>query len=219
MGPQKTQLPPAMGSPDPQRPGPGPEVGDTSLSEAVATLRKRRWILILAAVLGAGYGWYKAITQPTLFVASSTVQVHNGSSNAYRVDSSGGDYEDDSSTRMNTEVYILRSDTLLETVARQMDLPNNPDFWGSKEPRRLSMDEPGVRQRVLGLLRGIGVTQVRNTELIQIAYTSPSAKLSADIVNKVVDAYIQRSLDVPALRTQKGFGLVLEDDGCPEETG
>src|ERR1035437_7301276 len=88
MGPQKTQLPPATGVPDPQRPGMGFDSSDTSLSEAMATLRKRRWVLILAAVLGASYGSYKAFTQPKLYEAASIIQVHNGASNAYKLDSS-----------------------------------------------------------------------------------------------------------------------------------
>jgi capsular exopolysaccharide synthesis family protein len=203
-----------MGAPEPQRPGPGSDVGDTSLSEAVATLRKRRWILILAGALGLVYGFYKAYTQPKVFMASSTVQVHNGASNAYRVDTTD-DYEDDSQTRMNTEVFILKSDTLLETVASEMDLVNNPDFWGTTGPPHLSLDDPNVRANALGTLKsGLQVSLVLHTELIQISYTSPSAKLSADIVNKVVGAYIQRSLDVPASRTQKvsdWFSKQLDD--------
>ena len=101
MGPQKTQLPPAIGESDPKRPGMSSDVGDTSLSEAVATLRKRRWILILAGLLGLAYGIYTAYTQPRVYVASSVIQVHSGASNAYRLEQSY-DYSDDSQTRMNT---------------------------------------------------------------------------------------------------------------------
>ena len=62
MGPQKTQSPPAMSTPDPQQTAIASEVRDTSLSEAVATLRKRQWVLIVAAALGAAYGTYKAVS-------------------------------------------------------------------------------------------------------------------------------------------------------------
>ena len=54
MGPQETQLPPAMGVPGLQQTVTGPQVNDTSLSEAVATLRKRSWVLALATLLGIG---------------------------------------------------------------------------------------------------------------------------------------------------------------------
>src|SRR5437660_3321671 len=87
MGPEPTQSTPP-GAPEPQRKPVSAENNDASLSEAVATLRKRLWILILAAVLGTLYGVYKASTQPRLFTAISVVQVHSGSSNAYRLESS-----------------------------------------------------------------------------------------------------------------------------------
>jgi succinoglycan biosynthesis transport protein ExoP len=202
MGPEKTQSPPAGGAIDPQRPGMGSDVGDTSLSEAVATLRKRRWILILAAILGAAYGSYKAYTQPRLFSATSTIQVHNGASNAYKLDSAM-DYGGDSETKMNTEVFILKSDTLMETVAREMNLANNPDFWGTIGPLHLSLDDPNVRANVIGTLQGnLQITLVPRTELMRISYSSLNAKLSADIVNQVVYEYIQRSFQTPANQTK-----------------
>ena len=197
MGPDKTQLPPAIGAADPQRSGIGTDVSDTSLSEAVAILRKRMWIWILAGILGAGYGFYKAVTQPRLFQAESTIEVHNGASNAYKLDASF-DYSDDSATKMNTEVFILQSDTLLETVAREMDLANNSDFMGPAGPKRLSLSDPQVRADVVGALHaGLQVSLVPRTELIKISYVSLSPKLSADIVNHVVGAYIQRSFSAP----------------------
>ena len=136
MDPQKTPYPPPVGVPEPQQPGLGFEVGDTSLTEALATLRKRRWLLILAVVLGASYGSYKAYTQPKLFQATGTIQVHNGASNEYRLDA-GSDYGDDSQTKMNTEVAILKSDALLYTVAREMNLANNTDFSGRSSGARI----------------------------------------------------------------------------------
>src|ERR1017187_1228409 len=202
MGPQKTQLPPATGVPDPQRPGTGSDSSDTSLSEAVATLRKRRWVLILAAVLGASYGSYKAFTQPKLYEAASIIQVHDGASNAYKLDSES-DYGGDSQTKMNTEVLILKSDTLMYTVASEMNLANNPDFYGAPGPiPHFSLDAPRVRANVVGTLQGaLQVGLVPRSELIRISYSSLSAKLSADIVNAVVDAYIQRSYQTPAKQT------------------
>ena len=203
MGPQKTQLPPADGGFDPRRPGMSSDVGDTSLSEAVATLRKRRWILILAAVLGISYGAYTAYTQPRVYIASSVLQVHSGASNAYRLDQSY-DYSDDSQTRMNTEVLILKSNTLLTTVAQELDLVNNPDFMQAKGPMpHRSLGDPRVRNSVVGRLSsGLEVTLIPRTEMMKVTYTSLSAKLSADIVNQVVDAYIQQAFNVPYARTK-----------------
>ncbi|MGA1981440.1 MAG: polysaccharide biosynthesis tyrosine autokinase [Acidobacteriaceae bacterium] len=203
MGPQKTQLPPAIGASDPQRPGGmGAEASDTSLSEAVSTLRKRKWILILAMVLGVVYGAYKAATQPKLYQAASIIQVHNGASNAFRVEESY-DFSDDTQTKMNSEALILQSDTLLYTVAREMDLANNPDFLGAKGPvPHASIDDSNVRANVVNMLKSnLQVSLIPRTEMMRISYISPSARLSAEIVNQVVKDYILRSFSTPVKQT------------------
>ena len=197
----QTQIPPAAVA-TPLRPvGFKPETEETSLSEAFATLRKRKWILIVAAVLGGSYGAYKAYTQPRIFDATSTIQVHTGASAEYKLDAAS-DYGDDSQTRMNTEVAILKSDTLLYTVAKEMDLANNPEFGGGAG--RISLDDPTVRANVIGALQSnLRVVLVPRTELMQISYSSLSPKLAADIVNKVVYDYMQRSYVTPVQATNR----------------
>jgi succinoglycan biosynthesis transport protein ExoP len=167
----------------------------------MATLRKRLWLFILAAVLGASYGSYNALTQPKLYEATSTIQVQNGSSAQYRLDSAfdgGGDSE----TKMNTEVLILKSDTLLTQVATQMDLANNPDFSGPPGPTRRSMNDPQEHAAVVGALKAnLSVAVIPHTQMMQISFSSLSPKLSADIVNRVVLEYVQRAFKAPVQRT------------------
>jgi succinoglycan biosynthesis transport protein ExoP len=192
-----------MGAPDPQQTVITSEVRDTSLSEAVATLRKRKWILIVAGLLGLIYGAYKAYTQPRLYDAFGTIQVHNGASNEYKLDSAY-DFTGDSQTKMNTEVLILGSNSLLTTVAREMNLANNPAFLGETEPMSLqSLDDPSVHEKVVTTLKGdIQASLVPRTELIRITCSTLSPRLSSDIVNHLVQAYIDRSYQTPAAQTK-----------------
>ena len=134
--------------------------------------------------------------------SSSTIQVHNGSANEFKLDSAY-DYGDDSQTKMNTEVLVLESDTLLSKVATQMDLANDPDFFGAAGPMpHQSLDDPGVREKVVNSLKGsLLVALIPRTELIRITCTSLSPRLSADIVNNLVKAYMDRSVDTPESRT------------------
>jgi polysaccharide biosynthesis transport protein len=203
MGPQTTQSPPTVGGFDPQRHAAASNVGDTSLSEALATLRKRLWLLILAALLGIGYGSYKALTQPKLYDATSVIQVQSGSSAQYRLDQNF-DYSDDSETKMNSEVLILKSDTLLAQVATDMDLANNPDFAGTTGPvPHRSLNDPQVHSDVIDELSGgLTVAVIPHTEMMQISYSSLSPKLSADIVNGIVSEYIHHAFTGPVERTK-----------------
>jgi succinoglycan biosynthesis transport protein ExoP len=186
--------PPGVGIPDKNQSGFTMTVADTTLSEALITLRKRRWVLIIAALLGLLYGIYKAETQPQLFDAYGRIQVRSGSSNEYRVNAVPG-LGGDTSSKMLTEIEILKSDSLMLEVAREMNLSNNPVFLESKGPvPHTSLDTPEIRQSTVHRLQSnMSVALVPKTDIIRIGYSSLSAKLSSDIVNRVITAYIQRS--------------------------
>jgi capsular exopolysaccharide synthesis family protein len=195
MGSTNTQLPPGAGIPEKFQ-GFGATVTDTTLSEALITLRKRRWVLIVAALLGLAYGIWKAESQPQLFESYGRIQVRSGSSNEYRVGAVTG-YGGDTSSKMLTEIEILKSDTLLLQVAREMDLNNNATFLDQTGPvTHTSLDAPDVRQSTIHTLQSsLRVGLVPKTDIIRISYLSLSPKLSTDIVNKLISMYIHRSYE------------------------
>jgi capsular exopolysaccharide synthesis family protein len=203
MGPHIAQTPPT-GTPDSPTPAFSTAVTDTTLSEALITLRKRRWIVIACILLGLVYGIYTAETQPRIFEAFGRIQVRSGSSNEYRV-SAVQNQMSEGSNKMLTEVAILQSDTLMLTVAREMDLANNPDFLGKPAPSpRALIDNPQVRQSTVHQLQSnLHISQVPKTDIIRISYNSLSPKLASDIVNKVISAYVQRSFETRFASTRR----------------
>ncbi len=151
-------------------------------------------VIVATTLIGIFCGLYQAITQPKIYDAVGRIQVKTGSSNEYKLSEAGG-LREDPQRKMMTELAILTSDTLLYNVARDMNLANNPDFLdahGTLDHQNL--DEPRVRQQVVGILKkNLSVALVPKTDIIQIGYSSLRAKLSMDIVNKVIADYIQRS--------------------------
>jgi succinoglycan biosynthesis transport protein ExoP len=196
MASPNTQLPSGVDIPEKNQTGFSTTVADTTLSEALVTLRNRRWILIVAVLLGLAYGFYKAESQPKLFESYGRIQVRSGSSNEYKINAVPG-LDSDSSSKLLTEIEILKSDSLALKVAREMDLSNNAEFLEQKGPiPHTTLDSPDVRQATVHRLQSnLQVNLVQKTEIIRIGYSSLSAKLSADIINKVIAAYIQRSYE------------------------
>src|SRR5216683_883921 len=196
--------PPVTGAPETPQAGFSATVTDTTLSEALITLRKRRWILIIAVLLGLLYGIWKAETQPRVYEAFGRIQVRSGSSNEYRVSAVPG-YSNDTASKMLTEIAILQSDSLMLTVAREMDLSNNPAFLNAKGPvPHTSLDDAMVRQSTVHRLQSnMHIVLVPKTDIIRISYNSLNAKLAADIVNKVMSTYIQRSYETRFASTQR----------------
>jgi capsular exopolysaccharide synthesis family protein len=159
-------------------------------------LRKRRLVLILCVLLGAGFGFYKALTQTKVYEAYAVIEIRSGSSDEFKL-SPGSLFGDDPQRKMMTEQAIITSDSLMATVAKDLNLANNPEFFGSKVPLpHRSMDDPATRQFVVGMLKaGVGVSQIPKTDLTRISYAGLSQKLSADIVNKIVADYKTRSYE------------------------
>ncbi|MEO6910815.1 MAG: Wzz/FepE/Etk N-terminal domain-containing protein [Edaphobacter sp.] len=199
------QSSPGGDTPEMNPPGFSTMTSDTTLSESIVTLRKRRWVVIVAALLGLLYGLYKASTQPKLYEAFARIQVRSGSSNEYRLSAVQGMGGTDTASKMLTEIEILKSNSLMLTVAREMNLANSPEFLNEPGPiPHRSLDDPNVRQATIHLLQSnLRITLVPKTEIISISYSSLNSKLAADIVNKIVSTYIQRSYETRFASTQR----------------
>lgn len=178
-----------------------PPPADSTLTDSWVTIRKRKYVILGCALLGMVYGWYKASTQPRLYDASSTIEIHVGASNQYKISPTGNSVSE--STSITTQVAILKSDSLMLAVARDLNLANNPDFMGPSTTFR-NVDDPVVRQVVVSALQGdVSVNAIPRTDLVNIHCSSGNPKLSADIVNKVVAEYILRSFQSRADATKR----------------
>ena len=168
-------------------------------------LRKRRVVVLLALALGLLLGLYQAFTQPKMFDASAKIEVRSGASQEFKVDPATALSGDPTSNKMAAEVVILQSDSLLFTVAREMNLCNNPDFLGVKGPvayRQIESLE--VREATLRRIHTeLKIQLVPKTDIIKLQYSSLNSNLSADIVNRLVADYIQRSYETRYLSTQR----------------
>jgi capsular exopolysaccharide synthesis family protein len=184
--------------------GAGNNPADTTLSEALLTVRKRKYLIAIIALLGLIYGFYEGTTQPRLYEAYGTIEIRSGSSNQFRINGGSAGYGSGSSS-LPTQVAIIKSDTVLLTVARDLDLPNNAAFTGYAGPsRHLSLDDLNVRQSTLNAMSGdITVTVVPKTDLVRISCSTLDPKLSADIVNRLIHEFIQRSLQSSFEATQR----------------
>ncbi|SEG32134.1 capsular exopolysaccharide family [Bryocella elongata] len=178
--------------------------GDTTLSDAWLTIRKRKYWILAAALIGILLALYQSATQPRLFEAYGNIEIRSGASNEYKIGAAtGGSGIESSSAHLPTQVSILKSDTLLLTVARDLDLANNPWFLGTQKSKQAqphrNIDDPVVRQMVLYTLRAdVNVSVIAKTDLIHISCQTFSADLSAEIVNKLIREYIFRSLESSA---------------------
>ena len=165
---------------------------ETTLADAWITIRKRLWLIVLLLLAGMGWGWYQAVTQPRLYEAAGTIEIRSGSTNQFRLSNQATG--SDNVFQIPTQVALLKSDTLLLTVARDLNLASDPVFMGAQKSTARTVDDPAVRQIVLMKMQGmVNVNPVPKTDLIRITCSTLEPKLSADIVNRLVRDYIELS--------------------------
>jgi capsular exopolysaccharide synthesis family protein len=105
---------------------------------------------------------------------------------------------------LDTQSEILRSDYMALKVIRDLKLDQNSTFyspsWLAQTLKRIvplgsnSLGGPSNSDQVEDLLkafrRGLSVNQVKNSRLVDVAFSSRDAKLSATITNALVEKYL-----------------------------
>lgn len=116
---------------------------------ALMAIFKRHYILLLCCILfGTALGSVAAFLPPNYEMAGR-IQVRSGSANMYMVGASSLLGLSDENAKLESEVTILQSDTLLLHVASELNLANNPTLMYKKYKQPLKLDDPTVAELVL----------------------------------------------------------------------
>lgn len=165
----------------------------------------RRQLAITAAVLAAtllvALG-YLAITPPQ-YTASSTLLIDTKQSPPFAPSSSTSVVLD--SAYVDSQLEILKSDTLARTVATQLGLQSDPEFVPSghgvfQSIRRLVGSSTKSNDDLLGravdaFKTKLTIKRIGLTYVIEVGFRSLDPEKAARISNAVVQAYITTQLD------------------------
>src|SRR3984885_14457521 len=94
---------------------------EISISYVLDILRRRRKIVIWVIALSFCVGLFLAL-QPRKYLASGTLQIRPGAANAYKSQAGKTPTSSDSDDRIEPEVLILQSKSLLLAVADELHL-------------------------------------------------------------------------------------------------
>jgi succinoglycan biosynthesis transport protein ExoP len=174
-------------------------IGERSLMDVWRVLMKQRLIVVAVTLLSvAGAAWH-AFRTPPVYQTSSRIEIKSNS---------GGNgpesfwAAEDPTTELQTEVEVIKSDTVLFQAAQGINLirmirPNSAGGAASSEP--ITSEERG---EMVGIMKGgLSVTIVPDTRILEIGYSGNDPKLAAEIVNGLVDTYSDEGLRVNFERT------------------
>src|SRR5437016_6212066 len=95
-----------------------------------------------------------------------------------------------SENQINSEIELLTSKDLLTQVVKETGLANNETDLFGRAPAEAVRVETAVNR----LAKDLSITPVRKANIITVSYSSNSAQLSAAVLKKIGDLYLEKHL-------------------------
>ena len=204
---------------------------ETTIRDYWVILTKQRWTVIAFASVVLILTIIFTFKTTPIYDAVGRIAINRESADAlpFKDSASNPVADEDYTIAMETQVRILHSDNLAMRVIRKLGLDKNPSFTGVARPQApansLATNSPNIDTEESELINtfrgGLKVATVNNTRLIEIHYLNPNPRLAADIVNGIVNSYIEQNYQTKfesAMQTSDWLSHQLADLKLKVET-
>ena len=168
-----------------------------------------RWRKVVAAIVVAALALGVVVTllMTPKYTATSQIEIQRDSATVVNVEGVEQDATDSDQEFYQTQYGLLRSRSLAERIARELKLVTDYEFFemhgeheelfsvGGGEPRPIVDRGQLERKAASILLDNVRVAPQRQSRLVDIDYTSPSAELSQRIANAWAENFIEMTLE------------------------
>jgi len=183
-----------------------PPQTETHLRDYWYIVLKRRWLIL--AVLTTVLGWFtvRTMMQTPMFSATAVLQLDRGKINLVQ-DVMIQDYWSGYTEFYPTQARVLQSRDLAQRVVKQLRLWEHPYFTGGAKLEPTDQNLENLSGAVLGML---GVSQIRNTQLMEVRFTTADPKLSAELANALAQQFTTFNSDRESNLARNTSGFIRE---------
>jgi len=166
------------------------------LLDYLIVLRKHQWLILTFLLTVVTVVTIATFKMKPVYSASALVEVDKESQNVlpFQTEDAYSEYMD-TEDYIETQMEILKSETLALDTIRSLDLARYPEFGGaggSQLPQTLAAGER--RPAILGAFLGrLGVQRVPNSRLIEVTFSAQSPQLAALVVNAHLQNFIEQN--------------------------
>ncbi|MHB8791005.1 MAG: GumC family protein [Desulfobulbaceae bacterium] len=215
------------------------------LRDYLDVIIRRKWVVLITILITFSTVAIFTFAQTPLFLATGMIKTSPTARNVTNFQNMEESFLK-AQEYISTQVKLLQSESLLQTLIKAMDLPNNEAFTGKKENassggffsntiRTISSLKDMVKNLIrpqleseaslmmnqeiadqialdqyLGRVRGaLKVKPIKDTQLIEISIEHANAKLAADMVNNMMELFLQTNMQ-SQLNTLQSAGVFLE---------
>ena len=183
---------------------------ENSLRDVFDIVLRRKVIVLVVVLLSLGTALFLAM-QPRNYTATGSIRIQPGMESMYSTSPLMSMLGGDSADKIESDTLILQSHTLFLRVAQEMNLANDPTFWGKKHMAPQSLNDPKVRARLLRLMsKKIKVEHNPKNEIVDISCTNIDPALSSKIVNTLINDYVAYLFQIRYGATQRASTWLIE---------
>jgi succinoglycan biosynthesis transport protein ExoP len=183
---------------------------EIDLLEYGRVVLKRKWVLVTFAAVLVALAAIFSFTRKPLYRATATLLIDEpGASllNIQDVLNAGAYYRSDYlGTYFNTQLRLLTSRSLAERVSKRLAIGARPEFRSTRPASAAG----GDASYAFDILGGLSVAPIAETRLVYVSYISPHAALSADVVNALVEEFVDFSVETRYEATKQTSEFLTE---------
>ncbi len=143
------------------------------------------WLILLCTVAAGIAAWLYVRHTPDLYRSTAVIEIQSRNNPA--IDLKGNEDEIKDPEAIETTVQNFRHRSLMERVAKQLDLTQNPAFLGYRPAQPVALD--AVTDRLLG---SSTATRRSNTRLIDVTFVHPDPVVARRVTNSLVYQFIEQ---------------------------
>ncbi len=176
----------------------------TPIQRSAWLLQKYRWTIAVCVFAVLLVSLLVAAIQSRAYRATATLAIYHDAESGLSLSKSlglGTGDSDDYSVTLDTQLHILQSRQLALLVVRKLQLDKNAKFMREAKLAPIQPfvpSESGETAAESGavdiLLSHLAANSVKQTRIVQVSYTGRDSRLDAQIVNTLVDAFIDDSI-------------------------
>ena len=162
-------------------------------------LIKRKWIIIIGIALGIAYAVFYILTTVPQYEAIARLHIDLSRSTNIGIEDlieqklGGGE---DTAEKLQTEIRIMQSDSVVMEVVNSLDLYRKPPFSDlfKKQPYNGKLTPVQRYNLITAFQNATKVIVLPNTEVVEVHFQNQDPGVAANVANAIVGAYLDRDL-------------------------
>ena len=169
---------------------------ETDVRELMRTALRFKWLILSLTLVVGAVATLWTMRQPKVYQATGVIEFDPQP--AQPLGDSLQDVTDPVSSYWSlreyygTQLRVLQSRSIAERVVTDLGLQHDPGFFGAPEG---GFEPASLRVAAQTLMGRLSVDMIEDTRLVEVSITDSDPDRAALVVNAVIDAYIQKTLE------------------------